>query len=188
AVVATIANVNYTGSATGTLVVSPNPITAVVRHAPTLDGDLDGTLQILSPETLVLDGRASVGGDILVPGMPSVQVTGRATLVGTRDGTGSATPSNYQVTLSDSAMARYVFRRTDAIALPTVTAPLATTNTRDVTLGTAPSGNGNGNGKGGNGNGGSGGNGNGGGNSGGATDYYALIGNWATLRNLIIYD
>jgi hypothetical protein len=134
AVVATISDPNYTGTASGSLVIT---VTALVRRAPSLDGGLDGSLQVLTGESFALNGNAYVSGDILVPGLPQVRLNGRPTFVGTRDGTGSATPSGYQVTLNGNAVLRYLVRRTDPLALPTVAAPPAPTGTRNVALNSA---------------------------------------------------
>ena len=112
-------------------------VTALVRHAPTLDGDLDGSLQVLTGESFTLNGNASVSGDLLVPGTPTVRLNGHPTFVGPRDGTGSASPSNYQVTLNGNAVLRYLVRRTDPIAMPTVSAPPAPAGTRDVSINSA---------------------------------------------------
>lgn len=130
-VVASISNPNYTATVTGNLVIS---VTALVRHAPTLDRDIEGSVQVLTGESLALNGNASVSGDILVPGLPTVRLNGQPTFVGTKDGTGSATPSNYQVTLNGKAVLRYLVRRIDPIAMPTVSAPPAPTGTRDVEI------------------------------------------------------
>ena len=134
AVVATITDPNYAGSATGTLVIS----TAVlVRHAPSLNGGLDGSLQVLLPETTTLNGNAWVSGDLLVPGTPSVQLNGHPTYAGTRDGAGAALPSNYTITLNGNAVLRHVVRRTDAATMPSVGAPPSPTGTRNVSLNSA---------------------------------------------------
>ena len=67
AVAATINDADYFGSATGTMVIS----TAVlVRHAPTINGKVAGSVQVLLPESTVLNGSAHVSGDLLVPGTP----------------------------------------------------------------------------------------------------------------------
>jgi rhamnogalacturonan endolyase len=130
-VVATIDDPNYSGTATGQLVIG---ITALVRHAPVLNGDLDGSLQMLLPENLTVNGGVVVSGDLLVPGTPSVHVAPAATLVDTKDEAGNAAPSSYAVRLNGNAMARYVVRRVDAIPMPTVAAPHAPTGTRTVVL------------------------------------------------------
>lgn len=134
AVVATIHDPNYAGSASGTLVVT---ITALVRHAPALNGGLDGSIQQLLPEGATLNGNAWVSGDLLVPGLPAVRLNGHPSFVGTIDASGSATPSNYTVTLNGNALLRNLVRRTDAIALPVVTAPPAPVGTRNVSINAA---------------------------------------------------
>lgn len=131
AVVATIDDPDYEGDQTDTLVVT---ITALVRHAPKLYGDLDGSLQVLLPESVTVHDGAMIFSDLLVPGMPSLRLNGHPLLAGTIDGPGAATPTNHVVTLSGSATLRYLVRRIDAIVLPTVAAPPAPNGTRDVTI------------------------------------------------------
>ena len=130
-VVATIDDVNYSGTSQATLVVG---ITALVRHAPDLNGDLEGSVQVLSPEGLALNGSSLVANDLLLPGTPAVRTSGQATLAGVQDENGSATPSNYVVVATGNAMARYIVRRVDPIPMPVVSAPQPPTGTRDVYL------------------------------------------------------
>ncbi|HVU34952.1 MAG TPA: rhamnogalacturonan lyase B N-terminal domain-containing protein [Opitutaceae bacterium] len=130
-VVATIDDPNYQGTATGKLVIG---ITALVRHAPTLNGELDGSLQLLSGESFALNGSALVSGDLLVPGTPTVRQNGKPVLVGIQDAAGATTPTGYSVTLNGNVMARYIVRRVDPIAMPVATAPSAPTGTRNVQL------------------------------------------------------
>ena len=79
----------------------------------------------------------SIYHDLLVPGTPNVRFNGHPTLAGIRDATGSASPTTHEVTLNGSAVARYVVRRVDPVALPMLTAPLAPAGTRDVVLNNA---------------------------------------------------
>ena len=131
AVAATINDADYFGSATGTMVIS----TAVlVRHAPTINGKVAGSVQVLRPESTVLNGSAHVSGDLLVPGTPRVRLNGHPAYGGTLDGGGSASPSNYTVTINGRAVLRHVVRRTDAVAFPTVAAPPSPTGSRTVVL------------------------------------------------------
>jgi rhamnogalacturonan endolyase len=130
-VVATIDDPNYSGTATGQLVIG---ITVLVRHAPRIDGHLDGSFQMLTGEDVTLNGAALVSGDMLVPGTPTLRLNGHPTLVDTHDATGSPAPSNYVVTLNGNAMARYLVRRVDPIALPTVSTPQPPNGTRDVVI------------------------------------------------------
>ena len=134
AVVATLNDPNYSGTASATLTIT---ITALVRHAPTLDGDIDGSLQVLLGESITLNSSAGISGDLLVVGKPTVQLNGHPTFGGVHDGTGATAPSNYTVTLNGNALLRFLVRRTDPIAMPTVAAPPAPTGTRDVVLNNA---------------------------------------------------
>ena len=130
---ATIDSEDYSGTATGTLVIRT---AALVRHAPILNGRLNGSLQVLSSESTTLNGGAAVSGDLLVPGSPTVRLNGQPAYEGTIDGTGSAGPSGHTITLNSGASLRHVVRRTDPAALPAVGAPPSPTGTRDVVLNT----------------------------------------------------
>src|SRR5690606_24724915 len=84
-VVATIDDANYTGSVSDTLVVT---ITTLVRHAPTLNGSIDGSLQVLLPENTTLNGRAYLSGDLLIVGTPTIRRNGGAAYAAVVDHTG----------------------------------------------------------------------------------------------------
>ncbi|HVT73916.1 MAG TPA: ExeM/NucH family extracellular endonuclease [Lacunisphaera sp.] len=130
-VVATSGSADYTGSVTGTQIIT---VTALVRHAPTLNGELDGSIQVLSAEGITLNGNAAVTSDLLVPGLPAVKLNGHPVYGGTIDGSGAATPTNFTVTLNGNAALRHLVRRTDPIAMPVVAAPPAPAGTRNVSL------------------------------------------------------
>jgi hypothetical protein len=131
AVQAVIDDPNYVGSVDGTLTVT---ITGLVRHAPVLNGHVEGSLQILSGEGFALNSNAAVSGDVLVPGMPVVRLNGAPNYGGTLDGDGNAAPAGQQITLNSGAALRHVVRRTDPIALNAVSAPPAPAGTRNVSL------------------------------------------------------
>ena len=130
-VVGTIVDANYVGTAAGTLVVSTRYVS---RHAPTLNGRVQDSLQVLLPETVTLNGSALIKGDLIVPGLPSVVVNADASFVGTIDGTGSATPDSHAVVLNGRSFLNHVVRRVDAAALPVVDVPPPPTGTRDVVI------------------------------------------------------
>lgn len=130
-VTATIVDDNYIGSLDTTLTIG---ITALVRHAPTLNGIVDGSVQMLTGESVALNSHSSVSGDLLVPGIPTVQFNGQPQLVGQKSGQGAAAPSGYVVTLNRGAVLRYLVSQVDPIAMPTVAAPLAPNGTRSVAV------------------------------------------------------
>jgi hypothetical protein len=110
------------------------PGKALVQHAPALNGAVEGSIQIMLPESVTLNGGASVTGDLLLPGMPAVQLNGNPTYGGTLDGTGVATPTSHKVTLNGGAHLGRVVRRTNAVSLPVIVAPPAPGGTRNVSL------------------------------------------------------
>ena len=107
---------------------------AIIRHAPTLNGRLEGSLQMLLGESLTLNGGAVVTGKLLVPGTPTVRTNGNPTFGGVIVGTGSTQPSSYTVTLNGNATLGNLVNRMDPLALPTVANPPTPTGTRDVTI------------------------------------------------------
>ena len=130
-VVATVTAPGYTGSATAELEIG---ITALVRHGVTMSGEVDGSLQVLLPESTTLNGGAWISGDLLVSGRPGVTVNGNAAYVAVIDADGSATPTQHRVTLNSNTVVRYVVRQVDAIELPTVAAPPAPSGMRNVAI------------------------------------------------------
>lgn len=131
AVVATIDDGNYTGSAAGTLTITT---TALVRHLGSLNGDVDGSVQVLTGEAITLNSNAGIYGDLLVPGTPTVRLNGNATFAGTIDAAGATAPADYRVILNGSALLRNLVRRVNPVALPVVIAPPAPTGTRSVSI------------------------------------------------------
>jgi predicted extracellular nuclease len=134
AVVATVNEANYIGSANGTLQID---ITALVRHLDALSGGIHGSVQVTTGEAMGLNGNAWLSGNLLVPGTPDVRLNGKPTYAGTNDGTGAVTPAGYQITLNGNSTLQHVVRRTDPLALPTVAVPPSPTGTRDVSLSAA---------------------------------------------------
>lgn len=133
-IMVTSSDPNYVGSAHGTLVIMA---TALVRHAPTLNAMVEGSVQLVSPESLTLNGNATVTGDVLVPGTPSVVLNGQPFFAGVIDATGATQPANYSLTLNGNAVLRYAVRRVDPPAMPVVAAPPAPAGSRNVTLSSA---------------------------------------------------
>jgi predicted extracellular nuclease len=140
-VAAIITDPNYTGSDAATLTVqtAPPPVTSrvVVRHAPTMNASIDGSLQVLLGENIVFNGGASLSGDLFVPGTPGIRLNGNAHYSGTVNGTGSAAPTGYTVTLNGNISLQHIVAHTDPLALPTVAAPPQPTGTRSVSLNNA---------------------------------------------------
>jgi polygalacturonase len=130
-VVATISDANYAGSATGTLVIG---ITALVNHAPSINGGIDGSLQVLSGQSFAFNGSTFVSGDALVPGTPTVKLNGQPLFEGTVVGTGSASPAGYTIMLNGGSVLRHLLLRTNPIGMPTVGAPALPSGTRNVSL------------------------------------------------------
>lgn len=107
---------------------------AVTRHAPTINGTIDGSVLQTAGENMCLNGAGVVLGDLLVPGTPAVRLNGHPSYGGTLDGAGSAAPSNYQITLNGNCSLRHVIRRTNPVDLPTLSAPPMPNGTRSVNI------------------------------------------------------
>src|SRR5690606_39073352 len=117
---ATVESGNYTGAAIGSLRIS---VTALVRRGLTLNGGIDGSVQVINAENATLNGQAWIADDLLMRGTPTVRLNGAPTYGGTLDATGAASPDDHLVTLNGRATLRHVVRRVDPIALPTVPVP-----------------------------------------------------------------
>jgi hypothetical protein len=113
---------------------APNGPTARIRHAPALSGRIEGSVQVLTVESIVLNGDASITGDLLVPGNPEVRLNGKVGYGGTLDGAGGELPADFSVTLNGGATLGHVVRRTDPVALPLVSPPQPPAGTRSVML------------------------------------------------------
>ncbi len=108
---------------------------AVVRHGLQFNsGRIEGAVWQLNPEQVQLNGSAVITSDLLVPGTPSVVLNGSPNVVDTIDGAGNPQPTNYQVRFNGNPSTRFVVRRVDAIAMPTITSPPSPTTTRDIQL------------------------------------------------------
>src|ERR1017187_7373655 len=116
----------------------PTNLAVTVRHAPSLNGGtIQGSLQQLNGESVTANGGFAMTGDLLVPGTPTLLLNGNPTYSGTIAGSGSTSPSGYQVTLNGNCSLRYLRTRTAPVSLPTVSAPPSPTGTRSVTINSA---------------------------------------------------
>jgi hypothetical protein len=132
-------NYNAAVSVNQTLTVNaatPACGTVLVRHAPILNGNagVDGSLQLLLPEDTTLNGNAWISQTFYVPGRPSIDNNGHPTIGSIVDGTGSASPSNYEITLNGQPAIGRIVRRTNAVTMPVINTPPSATGTRSVKL------------------------------------------------------
>jgi rhamnogalacturonan endolyase len=131
AVTATINDSNYFGSTAGAFTIVA---TVTVRHAPVMNGDLDGSVLMFLGESVTLNGGAMISHDLLMPGTPVIRLNGSPTYGGTIDAAGGATPTNYTLTLNGGAVLRQTVRRIDPLTLPVVEVPPQPAGTRYVSL------------------------------------------------------
>lgn len=113
--------------------VAPAPSVALVRTQSTFDGTLRGSVQIMQAVGVTLNSTAVITGDLMMPGLPTIVNNGTPNYTSVL-GTGAATPTSHQFMFNSGASLGRLVRRTDAVALPTVAAPPATTGTRSVTM------------------------------------------------------
>jgi hypothetical protein len=110
--------------------------TAIVRHAPDLNGNagVNGSLQVLLPENLKLNGNDWISGNLLVPGAPDVRINGHPTIGAVIDGTGSVATKDYTITFDGKPVLGRLIRRTDPVTIPLINTPPTSAGTRDVKL------------------------------------------------------
>jgi RHS repeat-associated protein len=109
--------------------------TALVNNAPIIQGTIDGNLQQMIGATVSLNGSGTITGDLLVPGTPTLVLNGGPTFGGTIVGSGSTSPSNYQVILNGGGVRLGHLRtRTNPSTIPGVSAPPTPAGTRSVTI------------------------------------------------------
>ena len=116
---------------------SAPPVIAVSRHALNNSGSIEGSAQQLLGEDIKLNGGANFGGDLLVPGNPRVKINGKPDWRGQRNGGGSNSPSNYQVSINSSVNLGYLVTQSDPIALDNVATPPNPTGNRSITINNA---------------------------------------------------
>lgn len=109
----------------------------LVNHMPTINGTVNGSIRVLSPESLTFNGGAVVTQNLYVVGTPTVRTNGKPNFGGTIEGSGSSSPSNYQITLNGNSTLGKLVRKTDPLAMPTVAAPSAPTGTQSITINAA---------------------------------------------------
>src|SRR5258708_31293735 len=76
---------------------------AVVRHAPSVNGTIQGSAQMMTGESLNLNSGAAITSDLRVPGTPSVNINGTPTFGGTVTSGGSAQPTGSSITLNSGS-------------------------------------------------------------------------------------
>ena len=107
---------------------------AVSRHALNNNGRIEGSAQQLLGENINLNNGTFFGGDLRVPGNPKVKVNGKPDWNGQRNGGGSNSPSNYQVTISPNVTLGTLVTQSDPIALDAVATPPNPAGNRSVNV------------------------------------------------------
>src|SRR5215813_3718592 len=90
---------------------------ALVKHAPIINGRLEGSLRQLAAESVVITNGGIITGALQVPGRPAVVLNGSSALAGAVEGTGNPLPTNYSVTLNSGSSLGYLVNRTDPISI-----------------------------------------------------------------------
>ena len=128
------AGLSITGLTWGATVPGADTVT-IVRHAPSINGGkVEGSVRLLTGENVMLQGTAVITSDLIVPGTPIVQKNGNPIFGGVVVGTGSTSPSGYQISLSGQSSLGHVDTRFDPIALSAVAPPPACTGSVDAYL------------------------------------------------------
>ncbi len=131
AVTAQVTDANYTGSAAGLL-----QIRAAVHsnQAPTLNGTIEGSIQVNATASLTLNSGALITGDLLLPGTPTLRTNGQPTIGALLTGEGIASSTDATVTLNRGATLGAIVTQVDPVALPAAVVVAPPTGTRDVIL------------------------------------------------------
>jgi RHS repeat-associated protein len=112
---------------------TPEPF-AIVRKGFILNGKVDGSIQQLNGENTTFNSTGNMTGDLKVPGVPSVVVNGTPIWSGVVTGTGTATPTAYQIILNSGARLRNLLNRTNPVTMPSVPTPTASTGTVSLVI------------------------------------------------------
>jgi len=134
--------VNYTVTAQNTVTTSVKPAiqipnyTLIARRSPKLNGDgkVEGSIRVLSGESFDINGKATVVGDIYVPGSPEIDKSENASYKGTVIGDGNQYPSDYIIKLKGSSTINHIITRTDAVTINQIPFVTESKGTRDVFL------------------------------------------------------
>ncbi|HYG77635.1 MAG TPA: DUF6531 domain-containing protein, partial [Planctomycetota bacterium] len=108
-----------------------------MRHSPTVQGRVEGPLQVLLGESFTINGTAVMTGDLYLPGTPSVIATGAGQYLGIVPGTGSSVPDSYSLTVGGNASLQHINTRSNPPTLVSIAPPPAPPGTRDVVLSAA---------------------------------------------------
>jgi len=130
-VVAAVADGRYRGMVSASLTIT---VTAFVRHAPQCDGEINGSLELATPESVTLTDSVAISGDLLVPGSPSLLLAGLPMIADSRDETGSPEPRDYSISLNGSSVLRCLVRRVQPPMMPSLAAPDLPATARDVVV------------------------------------------------------
>lgn len=99
---------------------------ALVRRSTMFDAGarVEGSVQMMTAANATFNSNTVLVGDLFMIGTPQIQINGQpAAYGGTVDGSGAATPTSHRATINAGATLGRIVRRTDAIALPTVSNP-----------------------------------------------------------------
>jgi hypothetical protein len=110
------------------------PGTARVRHAPQISGTVQGSVLQMLGESVSLPGGSTISNDLLVPGTPTLRTNGKPSFGGTIVGSGSSSPSGYEVTLNGQSRLGQLLTRTNPLALAGVAMPSNPSGTRDLAV------------------------------------------------------
>lgn len=108
--------------------------TAWVRHAPVIRGRVDGSVQVMTAESITVSGAALISGDLRVSGRPALTVSGAAGYGALVDLTAGPIASFPVITLEGGARVQRIVRGAEpvSLALPVPLRPVA--GTRSVAL------------------------------------------------------
>ncbi|GEP43499.1 Ig-like domain-containing protein [Brevifollis gellanilyticus] len=89
---------------------------------------------MILPESLDINGNTTVTRELQVPGSPTLIRQGNTSIGAVITGTGSASPTNYQIRLNGRVAIGTFRSRVDAVTMPTVAVPPSPAGTRSVNV------------------------------------------------------
>lgn len=108
--------------------------TAHVERMRSLNGEIEGGLQLNRPQSVTLNGGAAITGALMLPGSPTLRINGNASAPPISSAGGAELPNSHRITINGHAILGSLVTQQDPIAWPVVPAIAPPPGTRRVSL------------------------------------------------------